>query len=181
MNYIRHLGVLLLALSTSMLWGQQTISGTVTDENNQPLPGATVIVQGTNRGTTTDFDGNYQISAAQGEMLIFSYVGYTTQRISIESSDSNLVINTYMQPDNELEEVIVLGYSTQNRNETTGSASGGSRSDQQLSCHLCRPSTARKGSRTFFIGYIWNSWFVTKHSYSREKLHHRRKRPTVCD
>lgn len=122
MNYIRHLGVLLLALSTSMLWGQQTISGTVTDENNQPLPGATVIVQGTNRGTTTDFDGNYQISAAQGEMLIFSYVGYTTQRISIESSDSNLVINTYMQPDNELEEVIVLGYSTQNRNETTGSA-----------------------------------------------------------
>ena len=63
MNFIRHIGVLLLALMSTATWAQ-TVSGTVTDENNQPLPGATVIVEGTNNGTSTDFDVKYQISAS---------------------------------------------------------------------------------------------------------------------
>ena len=75
MNYIRHIGVLLLALMSTTVWSQ-TVSGTVTDENNQPLPGATVLVQGTTRGVSSDFNGKYQINASQGETLEFSYVGY---------------------------------------------------------------------------------------------------------
>ena len=58
---------------------QKTVSGNVTDENGLPLPGATVIEQGTNNGTTTDFDGNYSIEVADDAMLEVSYVGYATQ------------------------------------------------------------------------------------------------------
>lgn len=105
MNYIiRHVGVLVLALMSTAVWGQ-TVSGTVTDENNQPLPGATVVVQGTNRGTSTDFDGKYQINASQGETLVFSYVGYATQSIAVSGATQNVSL----QPDNALEEVIVTG------------------------------------------------------------------------
>lgn len=103
MNYIiRHVGVLVLALMSTAVWGQ-TVSGTVTDENNQPLPGATVVVQGTNRGTSTDFDGKYQINAAQGETLVFSYVGYATQSIAVSGATQNISL----QPDNALDEVVV--------------------------------------------------------------------------
>ncbi len=85
MNFIRHIGVLLLALMSMAAWAQ-TVSGTETDENNQPLPGATVIVQGTNNGTSTDFDGKYQINATQGQTLAFSYVGYATQNVTVSTA-----------------------------------------------------------------------------------------------
>ena len=104
MNYIRHIGVLVLALMSTVAWAQ-TVSGTVTDENNQPLPGATVVVQGTNTGTTSDFDGNYQISATQGQTLVFSYVGYATQNVVVSAATHNVS----MQTDNALDEVIVTG------------------------------------------------------------------------
>ena len=119
MNYIRHIGVLVLALMSTVLYAQ-TVSGTVTDENNQPLPGATVVVQGTNTGTTTDFDGNYRINATQGQTLVFSYVGYATQNVTVNSATQNASLQT----DNSLDEVVVtalgitrkeksLGYSVQ--------------------------------------------------------------------
>lgn len=69
-----------------------------------PLPGATVIVEGTTRGVATDFDGNFSIQASQGEVLVITYVGYTDQRITINNQD-NYTIN--LSPDNELEEVVV--------------------------------------------------------------------------
>ncbi len=101
--------------------GQQVISGTISDENGQPLPGANIIVQNTSRGVTSDFDGNYQIRAIQGETLIFSFVGYTSQNITIGNSSS---IDVQLQLDNLLDEVVVtalglskekkaLGYSVQ--------------------------------------------------------------------
>jgi hypothetical protein len=102
MNYIRHIGVLFLALMSTTVWAQ-SVSGTVTDDNNQPLPGATVLVQGTNTGTTTDFDGNYQISATQGQTLVFSYVGYATQNIVVNAATHNVSLQT----DNALDEVVV--------------------------------------------------------------------------
>jgi iron complex outermembrane receptor protein len=55
---------------------QQVITGTVTDADGVPLPGATIVVQGTNEGTTTDFDGNYSIAASQGDVLSVSFVGH---------------------------------------------------------------------------------------------------------
>ena len=67
------LGVLTLQLD----WAQQkTITGAVNDETGLPLPGATFVVDGTTRGVATDFDGNFSIQADEGEILVFTYVGY---------------------------------------------------------------------------------------------------------
>lgn len=103
-NYIRHIGVLLLALMSTAAWAQ-TESGTVTDENNQPLPGATVIVQGTNNGTSTDFNGRYQINATQGQTLAYSYAGYATQNVTVSAATHGVILEL----DNTLAEVVVVG------------------------------------------------------------------------
>ncbi|MDA9319113.1 SusC/RagA family TonB-linked outer membrane protein [Flavobacteriaceae bacterium] len=82
----------------------QSISGTVTDENGVPLPGATVLVEGTSNGVSTDFDGNYSISASSGDTLVFSFVGYSNQSVVVGSSAT---VNVSLQPDNALSEVVV--------------------------------------------------------------------------
>ena len=69
-------------------FAQGTVSGTVTDSDGLPLPGATVVVQGTSIGVTSDFDGNYSISASEGDVLVFSYVGYTSQTVTVGSSST---------------------------------------------------------------------------------------------
>ena len=90
-------------------YGQNSISGVVTDENGVPLPGANVIIEDTNTGVSTDFDGNFEITASQGQILAFSYIGYTTQYISAAGQSG---LNISLQLDNELEEVVVtaLGF-----------------------------------------------------------------------
>ena len=88
-------------------WAQQkTIRGTVLDETDTPLPGATVIIDGTAEGVSTDFDGNFSINATIGDVLVVSYVGYADQRITVGDQD-NLTINLAL--DNELEEVVLTG------------------------------------------------------------------------
>jgi TonB-linked SusC/RagA family outer membrane protein len=96
---------------------QKNVSGTVTDDQGVPLPGATVIVQETNSGTTTDFDGNYTISAEDGQTLIISYVGYTSQQITVSNSSS---YDVALQLGNALDEVVVtsLGIKRQKRELT---------------------------------------------------------------
>ena len=100
---------------------QKTVSGTVSDENGLPLIGATVVISGTSSGTTTDFDGNYKINASAGDVLNFSYVGYSDQNSTVGASNT---ISLSLQPDNTLDEVVVtalgikrdkksLGYATQ--------------------------------------------------------------------
>ena len=75
---------LLGLLSLQMGWAQQkTITGNVTDETGLHLPGATIVVENTNRGVSTDFDGNFTIEASADEVLIFSYVGYTDQKVTM--------------------------------------------------------------------------------------------------
>ena len=82
----------------------QSISGTVTDDNGVPLPGATVLVEGTQNGVSTDFDGNYSINASSGDTLVFSFVGYSNQSVVVGSSAT---VNVSLQPDNALSEVVV--------------------------------------------------------------------------
>ena len=65
-------------MAFQLSFAQKTVSGTVTDNNEVPLPGATVIVEGTSNGVTTDFDGNYSISADEGDVLVVSFVGYSS-------------------------------------------------------------------------------------------------------
>ena len=114
---------LLGLLSLQMGWAQQkTITGTVNDETGLPLPGATVVVDGTTRGVATDFDGNFSIEASNDEILLITYVGYADQRINVGNEDS---YTFNLTPDNQLEEVVAtslgirrdakaLGYAVQN-------------------------------------------------------------------
>jgi TonB-linked SusC/RagA family outer membrane protein len=111
---------LLLALVVQISFAQnQNVSGTVSDENGLPLPGATVVVEGTTTGVSTDFDGNYSIQANQGDVLLFSYVGYSTQSQAVGASNT---INVSMELDNALEEVVVVGYNSTSKEAFTGTA-----------------------------------------------------------
>ena len=67
---------LVFILSCFVGFSQQNISGTISDEDGVPLPGVNVVIKGTNNGTSTDFDGNYSISADQDDNLVFSFVGF---------------------------------------------------------------------------------------------------------
>ena len=81
----------------------------VVDETDMPMIGATVMVKGSQTGTTTDFDGNFTIQAQKGSTLVFSYIGYKNQEVKIAQTDKKL--NIKMEPDNAvLDEVIVVGY-----------------------------------------------------------------------
>ncbi|MFD0862194.1 von Willebrand factor type A domain-containing protein [Sungkyunkwania multivorans] len=96
---------------------QKNITGTVSDDSGHPLPGATVIVKGTSNGTTTDFDGNYSITANFGEILVFAYVGYDSQEVTIGVAN---VINVSMQSSSELDEVVVVGYGVSRSRAVSG-------------------------------------------------------------
>ncbi|MFT7035963.1 MAG: TonB-linked SusC/RagA family outer membrane protein [Cyclobacteriaceae bacterium] len=95
------------------------ISGKISDENNEGLPGATVVQKGTTNGTTSDLDGKYKLSLPEGSVLAISFVGYETQEIvlGIES-----VVDVQMVLDSEqLDEIVVIGYGTQKKSDLTGS------------------------------------------------------------
>jgi len=108
---------LLLVFVVQISFAQEKkVSGTVSDSEGLPLPGATVIVSGTNSGVSTDFDGNYSIIASTGDVLVFSYVGYTTQRMKI---GENSMINVVLSADTSLDEVVVVAFGTKTRDELT--------------------------------------------------------------
>ena len=113
----RILVVVTLLLTTGIY--AQNISGLVTSDDG-PLPGATVLVQGTNDFATTDFDGNFTIEAAQGAILEVSFVGYTTQQVPVDGDQITITLAL----GNLLEEVIVTtGYGTQSKRDITGAVS----------------------------------------------------------
>ena len=115
--------VLLIAM-TSILFGysqQRTITGQVTTDG-EILPGVNVLVKGTVNGVSTDFDGNYSIDVKTGNaVLVFSYLGFETQQISVGNSST---INVDMVESNSaLEEVVVVGYGTQKKRDVVGAVS----------------------------------------------------------
>jgi len=99
---------------------ERTITGVVSD-NGMPLPGATVVIKGTKKGQTTDFDGKYSIAAKTGDVLEFSYVGMKTKTATVGASNT---VSVTMEADNTLEEVVVVGYGRKvTKNEYTGKVS----------------------------------------------------------
>ncbi|WP_233131759.1 SusC/RagA family TonB-linked outer membrane protein [Robiginitalea sediminis] len=100
---------------------QNVVSGTVVDSYGVPLPGANVIVQGTTTGTQTDFDGNFTIEADPNATLVVSYLGYVTQSVAINGRSS--VSITMAEDSQALDEVIVTGYTTETKRETTAAVS----------------------------------------------------------
>lgn len=109
--------LIFLNLLPLYLLSQVKISGTVTDESNEPLPGVSIIIQGTTKGTSTDLDGKYSIVAEQSELLVFSMVGMVSQTIAV---GSNAIINIIMLAETTaLDEVVVIGYGTQRAKDLT--------------------------------------------------------------
>ena len=104
---------------TFVAYQQNSISGTVLDENGAPLPGVSVVVKGTTTGVSSDFDGNFAISASADDTLVFSYVGFVTIE---ELVGNQTTINITMVEDiARLDEVVVVGYGTQKKSDLTGS------------------------------------------------------------
>src|SRR5699024_10948539 len=93
------------------------VTGTVTDENNIPLPAVNISISGTSKGTSTNFDGIYEIEVEKGQKLIFSSVGFESQTITVRQDTE---INVTMQEGSVLDEVVVVGYGTQKKANLTG-------------------------------------------------------------
>jgi len=110
--------ILIFFLASFFTYAQIDISGTVTDQSGDAIPGITIIVAGTTQGTTTDFDGNFSITASGDQELEFSSLGFVTQRIAINNQDS---VNVIMIESVEvLDEIVVSGYSSQSRRTLSG-------------------------------------------------------------
>ena len=97
-----------------------TVSGTVTSASDgEPLIGASVLVKGTTIGTDTDIDGKFTVKAKKGDVLQFRYVGYEPSEVKV--GDSNVINVMLQENENNLDEVVVVGYGTQKRKLVTGS------------------------------------------------------------
>lgn len=116
------LAVFLLLCSCGIGWAQaqQKVGGVVTSvSDKQPQPGASVTVKGTTNGTTTDVNGKYSITAPSNAILVFSFVGFATQEISVGTKTT---IDVSLSPDDKsLDEVVVVAYGTQKKSSVTGS------------------------------------------------------------
>ncbi|MFC5626144.1 SusC/RagA family TonB-linked outer membrane protein [Algoriphagus winogradskyi] len=96
-----------------------SISGLVSDNTGAPLPGVTIIVEGTTSGTVSDIDGRYSIEAEAGDVLVFSFIGFSQQKVAVANQTE---INVTMREDEQaLDEVVVVGYGTQKKEDVTGS------------------------------------------------------------
>jgi len=122
---MKHIILLLSTIFfTTISWSQEfTINGNVKDSNiNDVLPGVNVVVKNQTRGTTSDFDGNFTLDKIKvGDVLVFSYIGYTTKEITIKNA--NFLNLTLDEDVSALSEVVVVGYGTQTKKEITGAVS----------------------------------------------------------
>lgn len=104
----------------NMLYQQQVVSGTVTDGNGVPLPAVNITVEGTSKGTTTDFDGNYEIEVEKGQKLKFTSIGFEDQTIEI---GDERVVHVTMREGSALDEVVLIGYGRQSKAKVVGTVS----------------------------------------------------------
>ena len=104
-------------LSVDAFAQQITVKGLVKDGTGEPVIGANVLVKGTTNGTITDFDGNFQLSANQGDIIVVSFIGYASQELPAAAN-----MNIVLKDDTEmLNEVVVVGYGRAKKNDLTGS------------------------------------------------------------
>lgn len=122
---------------------ERTVTGKVTDQQeNTPLPGVSVLIQGTTTGTITDGDGRYTIEVSDDDVLSFTYVGYVNEEIAVGNQS---VINMAMVPDiQQLNEVVVIGYGKRDKKDLTGSLSN-IRSDDIEDSKSMSPELAMQG------------------------------------
>ncbi|MGS2761876.1 SusC/RagA family TonB-linked outer membrane protein [Sinomicrobium sp. M5D2P9] len=100
---------------------EKTVEGTVIDDKGTPLPGVNILVKGKPKGTSTDFDGNYELSVTEDDVITFSYVGFISQEVAVSGKTR---IDVTMQEDaQQLDEVVITGYSAQDKKSLTGAIS----------------------------------------------------------
>lgn len=110
-----YLFLTVLLFSLPVLAQTNEVSGTVTDTENETLPGVSVLIKGSSTGTTTDLDGNYSLEVESNGVLIFAFVGYETQEVKV---NGRTTINLQMKQGVELDEVVVVGSRNPNRTAT---------------------------------------------------------------
>lgn len=127
---------------------QRTITGTVTDVNSAPLPGANVFIKKSKTSAVTNFDGKYTIKAEKGDVLVFSYIGMSTENVVVKNS--NVINVTLKESANQLQEVVTTAYAATKKKMTTGSvmmirgtAAGVAVSSNNQ--YLAAPSVAMRG------------------------------------
>ncbi len=118
MKRILLLSLAFLTVIAFSAMAQRTVSGKITDDTGEALPGVNVVIKGTTIGVTTDLDGNYQISVDDGAILTYSYVGFETQEIEI---GSRTTIDVTLGGATELQEVVVVGYGSSLKTELSSS------------------------------------------------------------
>jgi len=123
MNLKTKLLLLAIALLNISLYAQDSfqLKGTVSDANNVPIPGANIVIANSTKGTSTDFDGNYEITVKKGDVLNFSYIGYVNQQVVIVNQKT--VNITLTEDASQLDEVVVVGYGTQKKSHLSGAVS----------------------------------------------------------
>lgn len=106
-------------LASQICFAQSIVSGLVKDSENLPLPGVNVLVKGAAKGVVTDFDGAFNISVLNSDTLVFSYIGFLNQEVKV---NSRTTINITLQEDiQSLNEVVVIGYGSQLKEDISGS------------------------------------------------------------
>ena len=110
---------LVLFLAPLISFSQTKVLGSVQDEaNGLPLPGVNILIKGTTTGSTTDFDGNYSIIANEGDVLVFTYLGYSTKEITYNGQSP---LNISLTEDaGQLDEVVLIGYGSTTKQDATG-------------------------------------------------------------
>jgi len=124
MNLKTKLTYIVMLLFCVSMYAQEafTVKGTVVAKaDNQPVPGVNVLNVKTSKGTTTNFDGNYEIKVTKGDVLQFSYVGFVTQTVIIDAQKTLSI--TLVEDASQLDEVVVIGYGTQKKSHLTGAIS----------------------------------------------------------
>ena len=110
--------LMFLFLLSQVSFSQTIVTGTVTDETNQPLPGATILIENTKKGTTTDFDGNFSIEVKKGDVLVVSFLGFKTTKLTIDDRKTYTIV--IKEDSSQLDEVVVVGYGEQKKVNLTG-------------------------------------------------------------
>lgn len=117
-TFTRKIFFLMFLLSSTLAFAQSRVSGTVSDQTGDPLPGANVSVAGTTNGVMTDYNGKYSIEVEKGQTLVFSFLGFIQQEVKVSQN----VINITLEEDSKtLDEIVVVGYGVMTRKDVTSS------------------------------------------------------------